>query len=109
MAHTSTPARSQLRLWRDHWQDEGNAAFLYRRIAAAEADRERAKVYLDLAQVEDQHIARWETVLRNASVRVPPHRPSLRARIMILIGRFFGWRLRARLLVPGGGTREQGH
>ncbi len=66
-----------MRLWHGHRQDEGDAAFLYRRIASAEGDSERAKVYLDLAQVEDQHVARWETVLRNAGVRVPPHRPSL--------------------------------
>ncbi|HET6947527.1 MAG TPA: VIT1/CCC1 transporter family protein [bacterium] len=109
MVPTSTPARSQLRLWRDHWQDEGDAAFLYRRIAEAEGDGARSKVYLELAGVEDQHVARWETVLHHAGVRVTHHRPSLRARIMVLIGRFFGWRLLAGLLLGEEGRETKSY
>lgn len=106
---TAATGAQHMDLWRDHWQDEGDAAFLYRRIAAAEPDRERAQVYLDLADVEDQHVARWEAVLRGAGIRVPPHRPSLRARIMILVGRFLGWRLLAGLLLAEEGRETKGY
>jgi VIT1/CCC1 family predicted Fe2+/Mn2+ transporter len=98
-----------LNLWREHWQDEGDAAHLYRRIAAAEPDPARARVYRELAAVEDQHVARWAAVLREAGVRLPPHRPSLRARIMILIGRLLGWRLLAGLLLAEEGRETKGY
>ncbi len=96
-------------LWREHWQDEGDAAFLYRRIAAAEQDPTRAKLFTDLAHVEDQHVARWEQVLRGAGVRLPALRPSLRARIMLLVGRLFGWRLLTSLLLAEEGRETKGY
>ncbi len=80
MLRTDSPRRE---LWLDHWQDEGDAAFLYRRLAAAETDPDRAKIFADLAEVEDQHLARWEQVLREEGAPPPSDRPSLRARITV--------------------------
>jgi len=99
----------QQNLWREHWQDEGDAAFLYRHIAAAEQDPTRAKIFSDLAQVEDQHVARWTQVLRGAGASLPPMRPSLRARIMLLVGRLFGWRLLTSLLLTEEGRETKGY
>lgn len=100
---------TQVHVWQDHWQDEGDAAYLYRRIAAGETDPARAKTFAELAAVEDHHVARWEEVLRGAGVAVPRHRPSLRARIMILIGRLFGWKLLATLLLAEEGRETKGY
>jgi vacuolar iron transporter family protein len=99
----------QHHLWREHWQDEGDAAFLYRHIAAAEQDPTRVKIFTDLAHVEDQHVARWTQVLHGSGVSLPPLRPSLRARIMLLVGRLFGWRLLTSLLLAEEGRETKGY
>lgn len=106
MPQTSLPQR---RLWLEHWQDEGDAAFLYRQIAAAETDPARAKIFADLAHVEDQHLARWEQVLREEGAPPSPHHPSLRARIMLLVGRLFGWRLLTSILLAEEGRETKGY
>ena len=46
--------------WDDHYRDERDAAYLYRALAAVEADRERKELFDKLAVVEDRHAARWE-------------------------------------------------
>src|SRR5438552_3759980 len=107
MRRNSQP--QQRDLWLEHWRDEVDAAFLYRRIAAAETDAKRAKVFGDLAQVEDHHVVRWEQVLRGAGAAVPPLRPSLRARIIALIGRLLGWRLLASILLAEEGRETKGY
>ncbi len=109
MVTASAPTLDQIRMWRDHWQDEADAAYLYRCIARSESNGERAKVYRDLAEVEDRHVARWEGVLHGAGVRVGVVRPSLRARLMVLIGRFFGWRLLASMLLSEEGRETKGY
>ncbi|HEY3249055.1 MAG TPA: VIT1/CCC1 transporter family protein [bacterium] len=100
---------AQLKIWHEHWQDEGDAAFLYRQIVARETDPRRTRVFSDLAKVEDQHLQRWADVLRQVGVQLTPHRPSLRARMMALIGRFFGWRLLASLLLSEEGRETKGY
>ncbi len=99
----------QLEVWRQHWQDEGDAAFLYRRIAAAEVDRGRTRIFTDLAAVEDRHVARWAEILREAGVALPPFRPSLRARTLALVGRVFGWKLLASILLAEEGREMKGY
>ena len=54
---------SALQTWLHHLQDEADAAFLYRELAAAEAYPERQAIYLPLADVEDRHVATWRTLL----------------------------------------------
>jgi VIT1/CCC1 family predicted Fe2+/Mn2+ transporter len=103
------PTPGQRSIWRQHRQDEGDAAYLYRRIAAAEADPARAKVFEDLAEVEDRHVARWESVLRDAGVRVGLLRPSARARLLALVGRSFGWKLLLSILLSEEGRETKGY
>jgi hypothetical protein len=38
-----------VRVWREHWQDEGDAAYLYRSLAAIEPDQKRSDVHRRLA------------------------------------------------------------
>jgi VIT1/CCC1 family predicted Fe2+/Mn2+ transporter len=83
----SSEGQSKVRAWREHWQDEADAAYLYRTIAQVERDPQRARAFRALAEVEDKHAARWAELLREAGVDVPPYRPSGRARLLAWAGR----------------------
>ena len=73
-----------------HWQDEADAAFLYRVLADAETDPKKRDLYARLAAVEDRHLEIWAALLSSHGRRLEPFHPSLRARIMALLGRRFG-------------------
>ncbi len=100
---------SQVGIWKEHWQEEGDAAYLYRQIAAEESDPARRQVYGELAVLEDHHVARWAGLLHDVGIEVPFHHPSLRARLMALVGRLFGWRLLATMLVAEESREMKGY
>lgn len=110
MAQTvQIPNTEQVKLWREHWQDEVDAAFLYRKIAAAEPDVRRRTVYEELAVLEDHHVERWGEVLHDAGVEVPPDQPSLRAKLQTFVGRVFGWRLLSSMLLAEESREMKGY
>ncbi|MGQ0549777.1 MAG: VIT1/CCC1 transporter family protein [Armatimonadota bacterium] len=96
-------------LWKQHWQDEGDAAYLYRRMAAVEPDQDRARLFRDLAEVEDRHQARWRDILHGAGVDMSAYRPSSRARLQILLGRVFGWKTLVSLLLAEEGRETKSY
>ena len=99
-----TPANRDT--FHEHWQDEGDAAFLYRELARAEPDPHRKDVFERLAAVEDEHRAIWERVLQDNGERgspIGPFRPSARAKLMAFVGRSFGAKTLLNLLL-----REEG-
>ncbi len=75
---------------RHHWQDEADAAFLYRVLAEREPDARRADVYGRLAEVEDRHVGIWGALLAEHGRPAGPFRPTARARALAWIGRRFG-------------------
>jgi vacuolar iron transporter family protein len=79
-----------LDVFHHHWQDEADAAFLYRKLAASEPDPKQSDVYARLAVVEDRHVEIWAALL--AQHGRPPGRftPSGRARVLAWLGRRFG-------------------
>ena len=79
-----------LQAFEHHWQDEADAAFLYRVLASAESDSHKKSVYLRLAEVEDKHVQVWERLLSENGHRLRPHRPSARTRLLAVLGRRFG-------------------
>ncbi len=103
------PSTDQLKLWQEHWQDEVDAAFLYRKIAAAESDLHRRTVYDELALLEDRHVARWAGVLHDAGVEVARHEPSLRAKLMTRVGQIFGWRFLSSMLLAEESREMKGY
>lgn len=110
MAVQVTPVgKHQVGVWRQHWQDEADAAHLYRRIAAAEADPDRVRIFEDLAAVEDRHVARWADILRDEGVAMPLPRPSARARLLAVIGRLYGWKLLIAILLAEEGREMKGY
>jgi len=102
-------AGGQAQLWKEHWQEEGDAAYVYRKLAADERDRDRGRLYRQLADVEDQHVDRWAMILRDARVKVGRHRPSLRVRLLSVAGRLIGWQLPATILLAEERREMEGY
>jgi VIT1/CCC1 family predicted Fe2+/Mn2+ transporter len=81
-----------LKTWREHWQDESDAAFLYTQLATQEPDAGRRSTFERLADVERRHTALWAKLLRENGATVPDSgaRPGARARLLAWLGRRFG-------------------
>ena len=56
-------AAPDLDAFEHHWQDEADAAFLYRLLADAEPDPKKQDIYRRLADVEDRHLEIWAALL----------------------------------------------
>jgi VIT1/CCC1 family predicted Fe2+/Mn2+ transporter len=76
--------------YRENWQDEIDSAAEYRAMAAGERDPKIAKVYSNLARMEEAHIAFWEDRLRAVGAQVGKRRPSWRSRVLTWIAGRFG-------------------
>lgn len=79
-----------LHTFQHHWQDEADAAFLYRVLASVEADAKKRDVYQRLAEVEDRHVKIWTEVIRKNGGSVGTFRPTGRTRLLAWLGRRFG-------------------
>src|SRR5256885_5181862 len=73
-----------------HWQDEADAAYLYRLLAAAEPDQKKKDIYSRLADVEDRHVVVWTDLLTAHGHPPRRFRPSGRAKLLATLGRLFG-------------------
>jgi predicted membrane protein (TIGR00267 family) len=87
MATGTTP---DLHTFEHHWQDEADAAFLYRALAAVEPDAKKRDVYTRLAMVEDRHVEIWAKLLTEHGHTLRPFKPTARARLLAWLGRRFG-------------------
>ncbi|MDB4888307.1 MAG: putative rane protein [Gemmatimonadetes bacterium] len=95
MATTSPPkpapvGKPDLDAFEHHWQDEADAAFLYRLLADAESDPGKQDIYRRLADVEDRHLEIWADLLAKNGRTLGPHRPTARTRLLAFLGRRFG-------------------
>src|SRR5438105_5469790 len=82
--------REDSRRYLENWQDEIDSAAEYRAMAESEPDARLARVYGNLARMEEAHITFWEDRLRQAGVEIGPRRPSWRSRVLRWIGRRLG-------------------
>ena len=84
------PAPPDLHAFEHHWQDEADAAYLYRLLGSLEQDPRKKELYLELAAVEDRHVQVWAQLL--AAHGRPPgnHAPTARTRLLAFLGRRFG-------------------
>ena len=99
---TSQASRGEIARWRAHLRDERSAARLYRAMAAAEADPQRAGIFREVAEVEAGHAATWEARLREAGIEPGPDRPDRATRLLAWLGR----RLGNHVLLPLVRARE---
>jgi predicted membrane protein (TIGR00267 family) len=87
---SKSAAAPDLHAFEHHWQDEADAAFLYRILAHEERDQQKKSLYLKLAEVEDKHVQIWQKLLEQHGRRVGPHRPTARTRLLATLGRWRG-------------------
>ena len=73
-----------------HWQDEADAAFLYRALASVESDPKKRDVYARLAVVEDRHVEIWARLLTELGHPPKRFRATARSRLLAWLGRRFG-------------------
>jgi VIT1/CCC1 family predicted Fe2+/Mn2+ transporter len=79
-----------LHTFHHHWQDEADAAYLYRLLADAEKDPKKSDLYRRLAAVEDRHVEIWARLLREHGGDPGTFRPSARTRILAGLGNMLG-------------------
>lgn len=73
--------------WKEHRQDELDAAYLYRVLERIETDPRRGDTFKRLAEVEDRHVDMWEEVLSKNGTKIPNRRPTPRARLLAWVAR----------------------
>lgn len=76
--------------WLHHLGDEADAAFLYRELSTHEKNPDRARIYRELADVEDRHVEMWRSLLREHGREVPVPTPSQGARFRAWVARTVG-------------------
>src|SRR6476646_10543165 len=103
---TSAP---DLDTFEHHWQDEADAAFLYRILAKAEADAAKSDIYHRLAVVEDRHLEIWGKLLTDGGRPPKPFRPSGRARLFAILGKWFGPKLLLPMLLAEEGREVRSY
>jgi VIT1/CCC1 family predicted Fe2+/Mn2+ transporter len=87
---TATADKPDLHTFEHHWQDEADAAYLYRVLASVEPDATKRDVYERLAEVEDRHTVIWAEVITKNGGRVGTFKPAGRTRLLAWLGRRFG-------------------
>jgi vacuolar iron transporter family protein len=73
-----------------HWQDEADAAYLYRLLAEAEKDPKKSNIYSRLAAVEDRHVIIWAKLMTEHGNPPGTYKPSGRTRLLAMLGKMFG-------------------
>jgi vacuolar iron transporter family protein len=104
-----TATTPDLHVFEHHWQDEADAAFLYRILASAEPDATKRDVYQRLAEVEDRHVEIWGALLSEHGQAPHPFRPSGRARLLAWLGRRFGPSFLLPMLLAEEGREVKGY
>ena len=97
------------KLWLHHLADEADAAFLYRELAAGEADPKRSALYTRLAEVENRHVGVWQRLLAENGHAVPVVRVSSKARMMAWLARRFGPHWLLPMLLEEEGQEVKGY
>ena len=86
----TTVTKPDLDTFQHHWQDEADAAFLYRVLASVEPDTTKSDVYQRLAEVEDRHVTIWADLIRAHGGEPGRFKPTGRTRLLTWLGKRFG-------------------
>ena len=92
MAKQSNPTGADVERYRQNYIVEMDGIALYRAMAAAEKDDQRAVIFEKLAQNEERHAQRWARLIQAGGGAVPAHKPSARVRLLGWMARQFGTR-----------------
>ncbi|MGH8180314.1 MAG: VIT1/CCC1 transporter family protein, partial [Steroidobacteraceae bacterium] len=77
----------------DSWYHEKESAWLYRKVAAAEPDPHKQRLFTQLAAAAEEQAAKWEISSQNTARAATAARvfvPSLRARVVSRLLRLLG-------------------
>jgi len=102
MDTTAKATPEDIKRYRANYQGEIDGIEIYVRLARAEKNPDRAKIFEQLAETERGHAARWAQRLRDAGVEPPDARPSMRVRVL----GFLADRLGPRAVLPMVGAME---
>ena len=102
-------ANPDLDAFEHHWQDEADAAFLYRLLSDAEPDPEKKDLYRRLAEVEDKHVQIWAGLLRQHGREPGRFSPTGRTRLLAALGRVFGPSFLLPMLLREEGREVKGY
>lgn len=81
---------NDIKRWKENWQAESEAVYLYNQLAEAETVEPLKEVYRKLAANELKHVAVWEGKLREAGVALKPFKPGLKPRLLAFLSRRAG-------------------
>lgn len=98
-----------LHTFEHHWQDEADAAYLYRLLADAERDPKKSDLYRRLAAVEDRHVEIWARLLRDHGKDPGAFRPSARTRLLAGLGKLLGPGFLLPMLLAEEGREVKGY
>lgn len=98
---------SDIRRYKTNYIKEQDGIALYRAVAKAEKDPQRAQIFEKLAVAEEHHAARWAKLLEDNGVSVPPYRPSFRVRMLGWFSRVVGTQ-HVLPVISGLESRDQG-
>jgi len=82
--------KDDLRRYADNFLREQDGIALYRALARAEKDPERAQIFEKLAKAEERHAARWARLLKTNETELPRYSPSWRVLLLGWLSRRFG-------------------
>ncbi len=87
---------ADLKRYRTNRQDEIDSAAQYRAMADVEPDEGVARIYRELATVEEKHVGFWEKLIAERGGDPGPRKPSWRARVLLWTAKRFG----SRMILP---------
>src|SRR5215213_6943758 len=105
----ATSAPPDVHTFEHHWQDEADAAYLYRILADKESDPRKKDIYARLAEVEDRHVVVWGDLLTDHGHPPRKFQPSTRARLLASLGKVFGPGFLLPMLLQEEGREVKGY
>src|SRR4029079_2900784 len=90
MATPSSQGHQADETWDEHYADERDAAWLYRRLASVDKNRERAELFGRPADVRDRHTRKWEELFRDAGRPLPRYAVARRTKLLAWVAKAFG-------------------
>jgi VIT1/CCC1 family predicted Fe2+/Mn2+ transporter len=85
-----TVTKADLQRYAENYLKEQDGIALYKAMAKAEKDPERAQVFEKLAKAEQRHASKWANLLRTNGALIPSYSPGSRVRILGWFSRRFG-------------------
>jgi vacuolar iron transporter family protein len=73
---------TESKIWRDYWQEEVDAAYLYKILAEKTIDEKEQTAYLKLSDIEDKHALAWEKLLSEKGETLSKRTPSFKAKLL---------------------------